>query len=407
MLTTAACSPQTPGPGAASPAPAEQASPSSPAEPEAAAAEPEQTFGPYDLYLFHNPGCHVCERIVALEPEFEKLHSDLVVIPENNTVAGANERALKLRSQSKVPAEAWGPSVAIFMGNGWDTETGLVLRQKIHAMLKDRVEVMPQEWAGTTMQPVAALRDRIQILAEFSARHPRDMRTIGLQYGLSFPLALAWFGLVGLLILAAGSARRALALGLGFWGGSVLMLGAFILLGEKSLRPVLSGPAVLGTKVGVYLLLALIGLLIARSRWGAYRTSLGAAEPTPAAEGAPSPRLGRRLVLGGLALGAVLAWIALVLRPPSDTLIITEVWALGDVPGLVLSYLAHFLLLAAAPALVITLVAAVFVASPAVRRRFSPGSSEGHFAAAVAFLIMALFLVSQAVTAALWHVPMG
>ena len=445
VLTAATCSPQTPSPGPAPAGPGatvpgastsgpagppssaagrETPTPSAPAparpEKAGAALVPEKPYGPFDLYIFHNPDCHVCEMIVALQPDMEKLSPDLDVILENNTVVGASDLAKQLRKDAKVPAESWGPSIAVFVGDGWNSERGVALLQSIHSLLKDRVEVEPRVWTGDDLAPDSLKRDRMQILAEFRAVKPRDLLGGGLRYGLSFPLLAAWFCMVGLLILAGGGARRTTALAFGFWAGAVLLVIVHTLGGFTALRQTLSTTISFWGSMATYSLLAILGLALARSRWRVYRGSFPRAVVAPEedaapASGAPAPAtdLGvtanrlRCLAVGGLVLGAILACVALVLRPPAQTIILAEVWRLGDVPSLVAAYLACFLLPATGLPLLIALMASLLTASPAVRRRLPGGSPELHFAGVVTTLVMALFLLAQVAIELLDRLPVG
>ena len=59
------------GVGADPPAPAGAPAAAAPA-PDLNMALPA-TFGPLDLVIYHNPGCHICQGIVKLRPDLLKL----------------------------------------------------------------------------------------------------------------------------------------------------------------------------------------------------------------------------------------------------------------------------------------------------------------------------------------------
>ncbi len=413
-----------PGLPAAGAPPAAAPASGAPEKPSSPVLARELPSGPLDLYIFHNPGCSLCEKIVALKPDMEKLSPKLRVISENNTVAGSIEKAQELRKESKIQAEIWGPSIAIFVGDGWATTEGAHLLASIHHVLRDRVEVEGRAWAGDSLQAVNVKRDRMQILGEFRAINPRDLLRQGAISGLNFPLLAAWFCLLALLILAGRGARRTAALGLGFWAGAVLALAAHSLGGSDFVRSKLPPDFLFWAAPAVYAILAVAALVLARHWWRAYQAAPAAALPRavegpapatepagePASEGTslagPRPFV-RRFALSGFLLGGILVFAALMLRPPQQIAILGEVWGLGDLPGLVASYLGCFLATAAFLPLLVALVAWLVTALPTVRRHFAQRPAELPFAAFLAFLIMGCFLLAQVVTVALERLPVG
>lgn len=359
------------------------------------------TPGELDLYIFHKPDCHICQKIVALKPDMEKLEPKLRVILVNNTITGAAERAVELRRMAKVQAEGWGAATVVFLGDGWPTSRGEALIEELHALLADRAEISPQAWITDTFELMMQTRDKIKILGDFRLLQARMMLRVGLREGLSFPALATLLVLTVALVGAAAGPRQVLGLGLAYWGASVLvLLGS----GLQGLAPVFERIPYLvlsWSGVGYYVVLALILLALALRRRRAYRAGEAAApageEPSSAVAGPPR-RLGAAVLIG-LLLGLVATFIGLLVRWPHELNLIIEVWGLGGLPASVmlrdLGMLACYIAVATAPLLVVALGAWLFSRAAARGRRLWRTEAEPAYAAFLLHLVVSAFLLAQ------------
>lgn len=370
-------------------------------------------FGPLDLYIFYNPGCPACLRVVALQRDLEALDPRLRLYPVNNTLDGAREVGEKLRKQAKLIPEAWGPSVAIYLGEAWDSKEGLALVDKIHGVLKDRVEVIAQPWRGDNLQALAAQRSEIEVMQELRGVRPGQLFVSGLRDGLRFENLLLVMVLAGLLVLLGGGPRRTAAAGLSFWLGSALL---FIVQGLGALEDI-PGRKLIATgawiKLGLALVIGLAALAEAARRWRLYKRSLAvsavgadsgeAAEPAEREEMAPSPVLADRQplrgpVLLGVVIGALLSCLVLALAPPSATVLLAEAWELGKVPDIVFPLVNVYVLGATLPLLLLALLSWGLTAAPSLRRSAAERPADFRLAAFLLFLVIGIYLIAQSLS---------
>jgi hypothetical protein len=350
-----------------------------------------------------------------------KLNPTLRIYLRNNTIPGAQDSAKSFRARGKIPAEYWGPASAIFLGDGWSTDSGQGLLQKMHTMLRNRAEVEWSKWTTDALINVAQGRTRMIIIAELRANTPGALLRRGVDDALSFPLLVSLFCLVALLVLTAGAFPRPLVLGLGYWLGAVGLL-AFYALGKLGPLIARRDPFLLPGRASVlYLFAGIAFLVIAGLRWRLYRRTV-LAPPTPAApadlpgpdasaaeggaeelpvpasaEPAPAPRGAlRALAVAGVALGVALTFASVMLNPPTSANIIAESWQLGDVAGLVLPLLACYVLAVTLPLLLAAILAGVLTGHAAVRRRGVESPADSRFAAFAFFLVVGAFLLAQA-----------
>ncbi len=371
------------------------------------------SFGPLDLYILYNPGCPTCQRVVALQDDLEALDSRLRVYPLNNTVAGDREVGEKLRKQAKLIPEAWGPSVAIYLGEGWDEKGGLALVDKIHGVLKDRVEIIAQPWRGDNLEALAVQRSEIEVMQELRGVRPGRLFVSGLRDSIRFEQVLLVLVMAALLVMVGGGARRTAAVGLSFWLGSVLL---FIVQGLGAMDDI-PGRRVIATgawiKMGVALAIGLAALAEATRRWRLYKRSLAVspsgpdstagAEPAGSEPGVPSPELpDRRPLRGpallGLVVGAVLSFIALALAPPSATALLGEAWNLGKVPDIVFPLVNIYVLGATLPVLLVALLSWGLAAAPSLRRSVAERPADFRLAAFLLFLVIGIYLTVQSLS---------
>jgi hypothetical protein len=386
-------------------------------EPVEAGAAPAASFGPLDLYLFHSPSCHTCQMIVALKPDMEKLNPSLRVILENNTATGATEKAEKLRKQAKISPESWGPSVAIYLGEGWPTDEGQALLEKLHVLLKDRVEIDAHPWRGDNVAAVAAQRGEIEIMQELRGLRPGRMFRNGLRDGVRFQDLALLLVLAGLLVMLGGASRRTAALGLSFWVGSLLVFAAQGLGALKGVCCSHSYGVIVGGNLALALVLGVAALAVALRRWRAYKAFLReslmtddevlAVDQAPASQGkteaglpaasltVPDHQSLRGPTVVGLLVGMILTFAVVTLAPPTATGVLGEGWGLGKVPDVILPLLHAYLLGATLPLLVLALLAWGLTAMPSLRRRVQEQPVEFRLAAFLLFLVMGVYLTVQ------------
>ncbi len=353
-----------------------------------------------ELYIFHNPSCSVCRKILTLAEEWKRQTPGLIVHPVDDTKPGAAEKARELKRQTKVRAEAWGPSRALFMGDGWLTPEGQDLIQRFHAALLDRVAVEPMAWVSDSLTEMSRRRDRVQILADLQGLNASLLLRSGLWDSLRFPWLTGLLFLVGLLVATGRSSGRTLAAGLGFCAG---LVGAHTLEGMGKLAGLHLGRSHVWVSLALHGGLALAALGLALFWLRRYRqegrSGAGAAsrEPSLAAAGdrAGEYAARRRLAGQGFLAGLILCALTVLIAPAARLPVLAEVWRLGELPGAVLGLLGAHLLGVVAPALLVTLIAYGLCAAPRVRTWAQQHRPETILSGFLLFLIMAAFLLAN------------
>jgi len=365
-----------------------------------------------ELYIFHNPSCPKCRKIIALAEELQRQTPALRVHAEDETKPGSAEKARELKKQTKVAAEAWGPSRAVFIGDGWLTEEGRSLIRQLHVILMDRAEVEPMEWVSDSLTEVSKQRSRVHILSNLGALNAPLLLRSGLQGSLRFPWLTGLLFLVGLLAATARSSGRALATGLGFCAG---LLAAHTLGGLGKLGFVELQKSHLWVSLVLHGGLGVAALVLALIRLGHYRRQVRSKPLTAFAPPKQSPneaenqpllpaygdRAGeyasrRRLAGQGFLAGLVLCALTVMIMPPAHLPVLAEAWRLGELPGVVLGLLGVHLLAVAIPVLLVTLVAYGLAASPRIRSWAQQHRAEATMSGLLLYLVMGAFLLAYA-----------